>query len=121
MTHAQWMPYAPPHTAPEDTRDQRAVLLLLAASDPFGLVADGHRVERYGSTAHAVLEQLRGGGGVDELFGLFVTAGTRLEAVDAFTRMAVRWWTSQARTTGPPGPRAGPRTVAGWPYAWGNG
>lgn len=102
MIQTQWMPYTPAHTAPVDTRDQRAVLLLLAASDPFGLLADGHGVERYASTAHAVLEQLRGGGGVDELFGLFVTAGTRLEAVDAFTRMAVSWWTSEARTAGPP-------------------
>lgn len=67
------------------------MLLFLAATDPLGLLDAGHPIDHYASTASIVLQVLASGGGVDEIFELFVTASNRVEAVDAFTRVALDW------------------------------
>lgn len=85
-----WVPFAAP--LPDDDRARRELQLLLAATDPLGLLAAGHQPDQYDSTASAALAVLSAGGGVDELFRLFLTAGTRVEAVDAFSRAALGWW-----------------------------
>lgn len=95
MTTSTWVPFAPPMAAAA-VRQRSTLMLLLSATDPLGLIAAGHTVDSYNSTVSAVLQTLRAGGGVDELFRLFLTAGNRLEAVDAFTRAAVCWWAEDA-------------------------
>jgi hypothetical protein len=75
-------------------RERRSVMLLLSTTDPLGLIAAGHDEDDYASTASCVLQTLRAGGGFDELFPLFLTAGERLEAVIAFTRAVCSWWAS---------------------------
>lgn len=85
------MPFAAP-LPNEDDRARRQLLLLLVATDPLGLMAAGFHADQYDSTASAVLAVLSAGGGVDELFRLFLTAGTRVEEVDSFARAALDWW-----------------------------
>lgn len=79
-----------PHAG--SVRDRNNLVVLLAATDPLDLIQQGHSAVDYATTASEVLDVLAAGGGVDEVFGLFLTAAERVEAVDDFTRAALTWW-----------------------------
>lgn len=72
--------------------DHRMILVLLNSTDPLGLLDAGMPPEAYVPAAALVLDELRTGGGVDEILALFLSAGDRLPAVDAFIRAVMRWW-----------------------------
>lgn len=77
---------------PDTVRHRDNLIVLLAATDPLGLIARGRSAVDYAATASAVLEVLAAGGRLDEIFGLFLTADTPVETVDSFIRAAIDWW-----------------------------
>lgn len=92
------------HTGDATTRarsnldpDGRMVLLLLVATDPFGVMDDGVPADVYRNTAHEVLAELRTGTGqLDDVITMLTAGGYRVEQVAAFARAALAWWTTDA-------------------------
>jgi hypothetical protein len=77
------------------------LLALLTSTDPLGLIDAGYTPDVYSSTASAALHELEKGGGIDELFQLFLTArGDQIAYVHAFASAAVSWWVTDAFLSG---------------------
>lgn len=73
------------------------LLALLTSTDPLGLIEAGYAPDVYSSTASAALLELERGGGIDELFKLFLTArGDQIAQVHAFACAAASWWATDA-------------------------
>ncbi len=82
----------PASLAATQTPEGRMILLLLASTDPLGLMESGWTSDAYLPTAADVLHVLRMGSDTDDLLGLFLGAGDRLQAVQAFISAAISWW-----------------------------
>ena len=76
--------------------DGRMLLVLLNATDPFGVLDTDTHPHIYAGVAGEVLRALRAGSDVSEIIGLLVAGGYRVQQVAAFARAAFNWWTVDA-------------------------